>query len=92
MITKEVFMDIIAMKRAGHSEREISRKLGIHRETVKKYLKGDSFPAYRRKKGKPSILEPYHQVIRDFLAEDDIGRPGSWSVSAGWATRAVTTP
>jgi transposase len=45
--------------------------LGIHRETVKKHLESDSFPAYTRKTAKPSILKPYHQVIRDFLDEDD---------------------
>ncbi|NVN91803.1 MAG: IS21 family transposase [Desulfuromonadales bacterium] len=64
-------MDIVALKRQGHSLRWIARKLGIHRSTVKKHLESDSFPAYVRKAAKPSILEPYHQVIRDFLDEDD---------------------
>lgn len=70
MITAEVFMDIIAMKRSGLSIRRIAKKLGLHRKTVKKYLETNSFPEYHRQK-KPSILEPYHQVIRDFLEEDD---------------------
>lgn len=71
MISTEVYMDIIALKRQGHSLRWIARKLGIHRKTVKQHLESNSFPAYNRKTTKPSILEPYHQVIRDFLDEED---------------------
>lgn len=71
MITTEVYMDIRAFKRQGHSIRWIARKLGIHRKTVKKHLESSSFPAYTRKTVKPSILDPYHQIIRDFLDEDD---------------------
>jgi transposase len=71
MISTEVYVNIIALKRQGHSIRWIARKLGIHRKTVKKHLESNSFPAYTRKTVKPSILEPYHQVIRDFLNEDD---------------------
>ena len=71
MITTEVYMDIRAYKRQGHSIRWIARKLGIHRKTVKKHLESSSFPAYTRKTAKPSILDPYHQIIRDFIDEDD---------------------
>lgn len=71
MISTEVYMDIIALKRQGHSLRRIAKKLGIHRKTVKKHLESNAFPAYTRKTAKPSILEPYHQIIRDFLDEDD---------------------
>ena len=34
MIAWEVYMDIVALHRQGHSERAIARKLGIHRNTV----------------------------------------------------------
>lgn len=71
MISTEVYMDILAFKRQGHSIRWIARKLGIHRNTVKKHLESNAFPAYTRKTVKPSILDAYHQVIRDFLDEDD---------------------
>lgn len=71
MISTEVYMDIVALKRQGHSLRWIAKKLGIHRRTVKKHLESNCFPAYARKTAKPSILEPYHQVIRDALDEDD---------------------
>lgn len=64
-------MDIFQLKKAGHSIRFIANKLKLHRKTVAKYLESNSFPEYLRKEKKPSILEPHHQVIRDFLEEDD---------------------
>jgi transposase len=71
MISTEAYMDIAALKRQGHSVRWIARKLGLHRNTVKKHLESHSFPAYTHKVEKPSVLDQYHQVIRDFMDEDD---------------------
>ncbi len=70
MISTEVFMDIIAMHRQGLSIRSIARKLGIHRNTVKKHIAGRSFPQYRKVKQQESILDPYRQTINDYLQED----------------------
>ena len=47
MITKEVFMDIHSLRKDGWSMRAIAKKLGIHRDTVKKHLESDSLPQYR---------------------------------------------
>ena len=58
MISVEVFMDIIALHRQGYSIRSISKKLGIHRDTVKRHLESNSFPQWRKKR-KNSILAPY---------------------------------
>jgi transposase len=71
MISKEVFMDIIAMHRTGCSIRKIARVTGIHRDTIKKYIKGDSFPQYQKKKRKETILESYQQIIKDYLEQDN---------------------
>jgi len=90
MISKEVFMDIIAMYRNGYSIRKIAKIKGIHRRTVKKYLESDSFPRYQKKKRGTSILEPYYQIVKDYLEQDDyqatwildrlkrMGYPGSY--------------
>ena len=64
-------MDIISLHRQGLSLRAIAKKLGIHRNTVKKYITGKRFPQYRKNKRQKSILDPYYQIIDDFLAEDD---------------------
>jgi transposase len=37
-------MDIVALHRQGLSERKISEKLGIHRNTVKKYIQEGQTP------------------------------------------------
>ena len=71
MIATEVFMDILALHRQGHSQRWIAKKLGIHRDTVKKYITAKKPPRYRKKKRRESILAPYHQLIRDWLTDDD---------------------
>ena len=90
MITKEVFMDIISLHRQGLSMRAIAKKLGIHRNTVKRHIEGNTFPQYRKNKRQKSVLDPYRQIIDDFLAEDDyqvtwifdrvkkMGYPGSY--------------
>jgi len=64
-------MDIIAMRRNGYSIRKIAKLTGIHRKTVKRHLESNSFPAYKKEKRKLSILEPYTQIIRDYLEQDD---------------------
>ena len=70
MISTEVFMDIISLHRQGLSMRAIARRLGIHRNTVKKHIESETWPQYRKKKRQKSILDPYRQVIDDYLAED----------------------
>ncbi|MBM9615515.1 IS21 family transposase [Desulfobulbus rhabdoformis] len=64
-------MDIIALHRQGLSMRAIARKLGMHRNTVKKYIEGSTMPGYGQSSKRPSILDPYRQLIDDYLAEDD---------------------
>lgn len=71
MISMEVFMDIFSLRNQGFSIRTIAKKLGIHRKTVMKYLETTAFPDCRKTYQRVSVLEPYHQVIQDFLDEDD---------------------
>lgn len=70
MVGKEECMDIWALKRQGCSIRAIARKLGIHRKTVRKYLESKELPKYRSVNRK-SGLEPYHQMIADWLSTED---------------------
>lgn len=72
MISREDFMDIIAMYRTGYSIRKIARITGMHRDTVNKHLESNSFfPQYRKQKRKDTLLDAYRQIINDYLEQDD---------------------
>ena len=71
MIELEVFMDIRSLHREGLSQRAIARKLGIHRHTVKKHLEARDVPKYVKDKRRASVLDPFRQIIEDFVAEDN---------------------
>jgi len=64
MISTEVFMDILTLHRQGHSMRWIAKKLGIHRNTVKKNITQKKLPQYHKQKRRESILSPFHSMIR----------------------------
>jgi transposase len=71
MIPTEVFMDILALHRQGQSMRQIARELGIHRNTVKKYVTERRPPRYRKRKRRDTILAPFQQMIRDWLEDTE---------------------
>jgi hypothetical protein len=71
MITEEAFMDIVALHRQGHSMRFIAKRLGLHRNTVKKYILGKRFPEYRRTERRVSILAPFVRIIQDWVSQDN---------------------
>ncbi len=70
MIERRSVMDIWTLQRQGYSHREIGRRLGLDRRTVKKYIVSQELPRYR---GGPrgSKLAPYHGMIRDWLGQED---------------------
>ncbi len=65
-------MDILDLHRSGLTQRAIARKLGISRNTVKKYIEA---PENCLKNPKPyhrkSLLDPYHNSIKAWLDEDE---------------------
>lgn len=70
MISRERHMDILALHRQGLSLRKISEMLGIHRNTVTKYITQDHPPTYRKVEKKELILTPYLDFIDQWLEED----------------------
>ena len=52
------------------SEREINRRTGFHRKTVKKMLNYSAPPGYRRAKPLKSILDPFKGIIDQILKDD----------------------
>jgi len=66
MITKEMYVDILVYHRQGLAIKTIARKLGISKNTVKKYLKQQTeMPAAKPRKSKPTKLEPYHAYLKE---------------------------
>jgi len=66
MIDYETYCKIRRLVEGGLSHRQISRELGMDRDTVSKYAQMKSFPR-RVPVKRQTILTPYHQVIQRWL-------------------------
>ena len=65
-------MDILDLHRSKLSQRDIARKLGISRNTVKKYIKNpESCLKEKEARKRQSILDPYDAAIKAWLDEDE---------------------
>ncbi|MCD0462261.1 IS21 family transposase [Roseiconus lacunae] len=62
---------IQTLHQAGHSQREIARLTGVHRETVGKYLSGDEIPAKpdHRVSGPKNECEQHRELILEKVAQ-----------------------
>ena len=64
---------ILTLHQSGHSNRKIARLLGVHRETVAKYVaEGGEVPAkpdHRARPGPASACEPFRQLIESKLEQ-----------------------
>jgi transposase len=70
MISNEEFMKIKVLAKQGMSQRAIAKQLGISRNTVKKYLKGDfDQPHYATRKSGISKLEAFKPYLHSRLAK-----------------------
>ncbi|ETR66987.1 MAG: integrase catalytic subunit [Candidatus Magnetoglobus multicellularis str. Araruama] len=72
MKEREEILDIYSMERNGFSQRAIAKKLGISRQTVKKYLK-DKELIFKGKKQKKrgSKLDAFDESIISYIREDE---------------------
>ncbi|MFL5855346.1 MAG: IS21 family transposase, partial [Solirubrobacteraceae bacterium] len=53
----------------GVSIRELQRRTGLHRTTIRRALRGQEPPRYQRRLG-ASNLDPFREEIRRLLRED----------------------
>jgi transposase len=68
LISMEEWVDIVALHRQGFSIKAICRQLGVGRNTVRRALRREGPPAYRRPAA-PSKLDPYKDYLVARLAE-----------------------
>ncbi len=58
-------------KRKGLTQRQIAKKLGISRNTVKKYIENQGYPERDRSKpNRKSLLDPFQGNLAAWLEED----------------------
>jgi len=63
-------LDLLLLHRKGLSQRQIAKKLGISRNTVKKYIEDQGYPEERRYPQRKSLLDPFNGNIAFWLNED----------------------
>ncbi len=63
-------MDLLLLERKGLSRRQIAKKLGISRNTVKKFIENQGYPEERKYQQRKSLLDPFNDNIAFWLNED----------------------
>ncbi len=70
MKTLEDYVDIKELQRKGFSQRQIAKKLGIHRKTVKKVLAKTEITQVQSVYTRSSKLDEYKEFIKTMLEND----------------------
>jgi transposase len=63
-------LDLLLLERKGLSQRQIAKKLGISRNTVKKYMENQGYPEERKTIQRKSLLDPFDGNIAFWMNED----------------------
>lgn len=63
-------MDLKLLQRKGLSQRQIAKKLGISRNTVKKYIESQGYAEERKYQQRKSLLDSFNGNIAFWLNED----------------------
>lgn len=73
MITQETFVDIHVLHKQGFGIRAIARKLGLSKNTVRRYLRQPIvMPSYSPRAKRPTKLEPFKPYL---LQRIDAAKP-----------------
>ena len=71
MLDVELWAEIRRLKHVeGLSQREIHRRTGVHRDTIRNALASATPPVYGPRPPRPSKLEPFVAVIEELLADE----------------------
>ena len=69
---------IQTMKARGMSQRAIARELGLHRQTVQRYVKAETAPVRVRRASRKGILAPYEAYLRRRWQEGERNGMALW--------------
>ncbi len=71
-------MDIVVLQRKGLTQRQIAKRLGISRNTVKKYIDNQGYPeSDRSKPNRKSLLDRFRGNLAAWL-EEDMAYKATW--------------
>jgi transposase len=71
LVGVELWAEIRRLKYVeGLSQREIHRRTGVHRDTIRNALASSTPPVYGPRPPRPSKLEPFVATIGELLAEE----------------------
>jgi transposase len=76
--TAQRYETIQAMKARGMSQRAIARELGMHRQTVQRYVKAETAPVRVRRASRKGILAPYEDYLRTRWQEGERNGMALW--------------
>jgi transposase len=67
MISQEGWMEIRILAKQGRGIREISRMTGLSRNTVRRYLRSNAWPGYKKRPERGSKLDPFKKYLEERL-------------------------
>jgi transposase len=71
LVGVELWAEIRRLKHVeGLSQREIRRRTGVHRDTIRKALASPTPPSYGPRLARPSKLDPFVATIEELLADE----------------------
>src|SRR5690606_8220196 len=68
MHSLEMVVEIRVLARQGMSIKGIARELGVSRNTVRRYLRQDGKPRYRRRTARPTKGDPFKEYLLQRVA------------------------
>lgn len=72
------FLEVKRLKAEGHSIRSIFRQTGLHRQTIKKYLKYEQYPQRAISSDRASIALPFEPYLRKRWQEGQTNHKELW--------------
>ena len=84
------WMDIRSDRQKGLSYVELGKKYHIDPRTAKRYAESPQKPEYTLSEPKPTKLDPYKQIMDEWLEEAPYSEYGFWKNCGRWVLTEAT--